>query len=556
MLRRLDIRNYGLIRHAEILFGAGATMFTGETGSGKTMILGALGFALGARSSADVVGHFGERAIVTLAFEPDALLAQRLSDEGFELDPGEVATIEREMTAAGKTQLRLNGRSATASVVRAFATSLAEIVGQHEAQRLLSAQDHLELLDRFGGQPLLHLREQAGQAYVRYAALVREREEMQAEARTAQERYDAARAALDSIDAVAPQSGEDERLETRRRVLDNAERIALALSQSHDVLAGDESSAVSALGSARAALEGIASYAPALSELASAAAALQEEVTDLAVRIAREAGDSDYDARELESINERLAGLDALKRAYGPGLDAVLARAVSARSTVDAFEHRDEAFAKVTAHVADAQASLDTAASALTKARAKAAKALAAAVETEFAELALSAARFEARLVPLSQPGALGAESVEFYFSANPGETAKPLAKVASGGELSRVLLALIVATNRGAASGALIFDEIDAGIGGATATAVGTRLGRLSREAQVVCVTHLAQLATWAQRHYVLVKSDDGATTVITVHELSGSEERAAELARMLSGDSHDAALAHARTLLQQAAS
>ncbi|MDE2482634.1 MAG: DNA repair protein RecN [bacterium] len=555
MLRRLEISDYALIAHAEVDFAEGATIFTGETGSGKTMILGALGCVLGARASADAVRRGAARARVTLTFEPDAALRARLRDDGFELDADEDATIAREISESGKSSVRVNGRPATAAYVREIGEGIAEIVGQHEAQRLLAPTYHLELLDRFGGGDAALAREAVVAAHQRASECARELAALHGDERQALRRYEDARFALREIEDAAPEEGEDERLGERRRYLDNVERIASALRSASESLAGDDGGASSSLGAASVALDGIAEIGTTLREMASQAAALQSEANELAARIARELDATEDDPAELDAINARLDALDRLKRKYGASLREVLAFAESAREIVARYESRDALVAQAHATLAQAESELTRVAATLTAIRVKAAKALAKAVVSELKDLALDSARFDVAFTPHERIAPDGAEAAEFTFAANAGEALRPLARVASGGELSRVLLALVVALAAQRERTALVFDEIDAGIGGATATAVGARLGRLARSGQVLCVTHLAQLATWADAHYVLEKHERGGATTIGVRAIAGDDARAAELARMLSGQAHDAALEHARALLRQAA-
>jgi DNA repair protein RecN (Recombination protein N) len=553
MLRRLEIENYGLIGRAGIDFASGATIFTGETGSGKTMLLGALTFALGARAGGDVVRRAAARAVVTLAFDASPELARRLDADGFGVDPGEECTIVREMSEAGRSAVRVNGRPSTAGYAREIADDVAEIVGQHEAQRLLSAAYHLELLDRFAGAKALAEREAVRGAHERAADTARALARAAQDDRTAQGRYDDAVFAVREIDEARIQSGEDARLEERRRFLDNVERVGQALRAAHESLAADDAGAVAALGNASAALASICDVSQDLREASDRASALQSDAVDVAATIARALEETEFDAGELETINARLDVLDRLKRRYGGTLESVLEHAERARAEVEAFEGRDRHIAELEELNARALHELSARAAALTALRAKAASALVKRVVAEFGDIALGSGRFDVDLQPLERIGPDGAERVEFLFAANAGEPARPLARIASGGELSRLLLALVVvlAGTRGEKN-ALVFDEIDAGIGGATATAVGARIGRLARDGQVVCVTHLAQLATWADRHYVLEKSETKSETTISVREIAAAAQREEELARMLSGETHDAALKHARALLK----
>ncbi len=553
MLGRLQIENYGLIARADVEFAEGATIFTGETGSGKTMLLGAMDFALGARAGADAVRRGERRAMVTLTFDPDESLRARLDADGFALEAGEAGSIAREMTEAGRSGVRVNGRPATAAYVREIGGAVAEIVGQHEAQRLLSPAYHLELLDRFAGAAALKAREAVAGSHAALEAATEALAVITQDERRARERYEDACFTAREIEETRLQLGEEEHLDERRRYLDNVERIATALQAAREALTSDAGGALEALGAAGAALGGVERYDAKLRELAQRGAAMQAEAGDLATELARALDSTEFDPAELEAINGRLALLDRLKRKHGCSVGELVELALRQRQTIDEYENRDRSIAEHRAAAVAAQRELEAAAATLTALRKKAATTLRKRVLAEFADIALGSGSFDVAFEPLDRAGALGAERVEFLFAANAGEPVRPLARIASGGELSRVLLALVVVLS-GARDGrgALVFDEIDTAIGGATASAVGARIGELAQREQVVCVTHLAQLATWADRHYVLDKTERGTVTTIGVRELSSAEEREAEIARMLSGETHDVALRHARTLLQ----
>ncbi|MGA2761451.1 MAG: DNA repair protein RecN [Candidatus Cybelea sp.] len=554
MLRRLEIQNYGLIARAAVEFAQGATIFTGETGSGKTMLLGALDFALGARAAPDAVRRGARGAVVTISFDPNDSLRARLEADGFELDPGEEASIVREITEAGRSSVRVNGRPSTAGYVRDIGGTIAELVGQHEAQRLLSPAYHLELLDRFAGDSALALRDSIGAAYARAQVAAQSLERLSGDERDARQRYDEALFVAREIEEAQLDPAQLEQLRERRAYLDNVERIAVALGAAHEALSVNESAATQGLGAAAAALSGIAKFGEGLREMAQRAVALQTDAAELGADVARELDSTEFEPGELEAINSRLASIERLQRRYGGTIDEVIERARRARATIEEFENRDDLLERLRAEAEAAARELESLAESLTKARKKAAAVLGKRVIAEFGEIALGSGRFDVDQQRLERAGPLGADRVEFLFAANAGETARPIGRVASGGELSRVLLALVVAL-AGARNSfeALIFDEIDAGIGGATATAVGARLGELARQGQVVCVTHLAQIATWAERHYVLEKLERGDETTIAVRELDGRKEREAEIARMLSGETHDVALRHARALLKK---
>ncbi|MHB8179046.1 MAG: DNA repair protein RecN [Vulcanimicrobiaceae bacterium] len=554
MLRRLSIVDYGLIARAELEFSEGSTIFSGETGSGKTMLLGALAFVLGAKADAEMVRRGCAAATVALSFDPDDSLRAQLNEDGFPLDPGEEATLTREITERGKSSLRINGMPAAAAYARRLCAGLVDIVGQHEAQRLLSPAYHLELLDRYGGPSTLQARAAVERAHAAWRAAQDARRGFAEEQAEAHRRYDEASIAYEQIGAIAPELGEELRLDERRRYLQSAERIGTALRIAHDVLVVDDAGASNALGVAATALGGIASINQTLASHAERARGLQSDVTELAGDLARELDGIDADPQELEAVGARLDDLATLKRRYGGSLEAVIACAQQAQSVLDAFQERDRRLASLQAECDLARGQLEEAAKTLGEHRQQAALRLAGEVRRELAGLALGGARFEVQLEALSEIGASGAQRAQFLFAANTGQPLHPLTRVASGGELSRILLALVVTLAAAREPTTLVFDEIDAGVGGVTASAVGVRLKRLARSAQVVCVTHVAQIAAYGDTQLVLEKVEEAQEVQIGVRALRNQSEREAELARMLSGETHDIALKHARRLLQRA--
>jgi DNA repair protein RecN (Recombination protein N) len=549
MLLRLTIENVGLIARAEIEFATGLTVVTGETGSGKTMLLGGLGLALGDRADSDVVRTGAERARATLEIAPDDALRARLAGAGFALAADDDLIVQREVLATGRSQARINGVPVSASQLRDLAGSLVDVVSQHEAQRLLAPAYALDVVDRFAGAEALalcdtvrRLHEELGKARARAAALRDEDGRKLAQA-------EFARFALGEIDAAAVEDpAEDVRLRERRDLLVNAERILAALTTATAALE-DDGAAVDALGSAETVLLALARYGERFAELANAAAALQSDANELAARIARERDAVELDPAELDAIGARLDALDALKRKYGGSLGAVAAQRDAFAAEIADVDERDERVAAAEREVAALASALNDAAKALSGRRREASAAIEAAVRAELTALAMPAAKLRIALEPLETIAASGAERAELRFAANPGEPERALARVASGGELSRVLLALVVVADRRERT-AFVFDEIDAGIGGATASAVGVRLARLAEDAQVVCVTHLAQIASCGDAHVSLRKHVRGGATLIDTVALDG-EARRVEVARMLSGDELGVALEHAAELL-----
>jgi DNA repair protein RecN (Recombination protein N) len=549
-LLRLTIENVGLIARAELEFAPGLTVVTGETGSGKTMLLGGLALALGGRVEADTVGAAGDRARVSLEIAPDAALRERLAAGGFALAGDDDLIVQRDVLASGRSQGRINGVPASASQLRELAGALVDIVSQHEAQRLLSPVYALDLVDRYGGAESLDLRDEVRRlheelraAYERLAALRDDDGRKTA-------RVEFARFAVREIDAAAIEDdAEDERLRERRNVLTNAERILELLATARAALEED-GAAVDSLGAAETALLAVGRFGERFAELAGAAAALQSDANELAATIARERDAVELDPAELDAVGARLHTLDALKKKYGGSLTAVRATRAELAAEIADTDDRDARVAAAERDAAATDAALRERAGALTERRRSAAAAIETAVSAELGALAMPAARLRIALEAQAEIGPAGAERAELRFAANPGDDERPLARVASGGELSRVLLALVVVLADRRERTALVFDEIDAGIGGATAVAVGARLARLAAAAQIVCVTHLAQIASCGDAHVALRKESLGAATTIGAVTLDAATRRA-EIARMLSGQEEGVALEHADELL-----
>ena len=552
-LLRLTVENVGLIAHAEIEFAAGLTVVTGETGSGKTMLLGGLELALGGRADSDTVRGGAERARATLEVAPDAALRARLADAGFALAGDDDLIVQREVLASGRSQARINGVPASASQLRELAGALVDLVSQHEAQRLLAPAYALDLLDRSGGAGAHALRDDVARLHDALRAANERVATLRDEDGRKLARAEFARFALGEIDAAAIEDDEeDERLRARRDLLTNAERILASLATASAALEED-AAAVDALGAAETALLGLARYGERFAELAGAAAALQSDANELAARIARERDGVELDPAELDTVGARLDALDALKKKYGGSLAAVRAQREAFASEIADVDDRDARVAAAQGEADGLARALRERADALSARRVQAAAALEQDVRTELRALAMPAARLRIALEPLDAIGPHGAERAELRFTANPGEPERALARVASGGELSRVLLALVVVLADRRERTALVFDEIDAGIGGATASAVGVRLARLARNAQVVCVTHLAQIASYGDAHVALRKRARGDETTIAAVVLDGDARRA-EIARMLSGDERGVALEHAEELMTSA--
>lgn len=550
MLRRLVVEDFQLIARAEVEFAGGLTAITGETGSGKTMLLDAIDFVLGARAAADAVRKGRKRARVSIECDPDERVRRLLAEQGLETED-DLLVVVRDLSE-GKTSARVCGVPVTAGQLRAIGAEVAEIIGQHEAQRLLAPSEQLDALDRFGGEKMLGLAELANDAYRRHARLEVELREFESAAGRATADADYAGFASREIAEIAPQPGEDDALRDRRELLANAERIAATLQTAHDALAGDaDGTAANLFGTAASALTSLARYGKDFEEMAASAEALQSECAELASQIARRLENAGVDPAELEKVTERLSALDRLKKKYGPTLEAVLEAKLRFDETLERSEHGDEHRARLQRERDQAALELREAARELTAARKRAAAACEKRIAAELTALAMPSARFEIVLEPLEEIGSRGAERCEFRLAANPGEPPRTLARAASGGELSRVMLALTVVLADRSAQKTLVFDEIDAGVGGSTANAVGARLAGLAADLQVICVTHLAQIAAFADAQLALRKREAKETTTIELVPLD-RQGRLAELARMLSGSTTGVSLEHAKVLLR----
>jgi DNA repair protein RecN (Recombination protein N) len=549
-LLRLTIDDFGLIAHADVAFCDGLTVFSGETGSGKTMLLGALRFALGERAETEMIRAGAARARVVLEIEPDDALRARLTEIGFSLADDDDVIVTRELFAAGRSQARINGTAASASQLRTLALAVADVVGQHDALRLLTPAFAREVIDRFGGSESGELRTGLRRAYHDLTALREALDDLRADDGRALAQREFARYAAAEIDAAAPVPGEDDRLRERREILANAERIMAALGGASAALEGD-GGAVDGLGTAAAALGSVARFGTALGTLADELAAAQSDVNEIAARLARESEAVDADPAELETILARLDALERLKKKYGGSIAAVLETRAGFAGRIESDATRAERIAGLERDVRRAESELEEFAAQLSARRRAAAGEIEALVGHELHALAMPNARFSVVFEMLERISADGAERAELRLAPNPGEPERPIAKSISGGELSRVLLALIVAIADRRERTALVFDEIDAGIGGATAVTVGARLARLAQATQVVVVTHLAQIASLAHTHYALRKREAGGMTFIDLETLDARQARLEEIARMLSGAATPVSLEHAAALV-----
>lgn len=549
MLLELRVENLVLIERAELRLGAGLNVITGETGAGKTMLASALDLLLGGRSRQSLVRQGAAEAYVEGVFELTPELRESLG-ERVPADLEELV-LARRVTAEGRTRAYIAGRSATAGELREVAEQLIAFTGQHEHRRLVEPRAQLELVDAAGGpghtERLLAMR--AAHDGVRHAeGRLRELDDLAAER---ERRVDVARFELDEIERVAPQPGEGEELTVLRDRLRHLDRLQRAAGAAAEALDAEDAEmrGINALASAAVQeMEAAEGVDEALDPLIARMRTASIELADLAMELRSYLSTLDEEPGNLEAVEVRLAELDRVMRKYGGTTEAVLEHAERCRAVLDELEDVDAARARLVDEVTAARTHRDEVAAALTEARRKAGRTVAAGVRERLARLAMEAADFTIAVQP-APAGPTGADAVEFMLAANPGAPAAPLRDVASGGELSRVLLALIGAAG-GSTSTTYVLDEIDAGIGGRTAAALGAELQHLAAGRQVLCITHLPQVAALADAHSTITKQVVSGTTRTTITALA-SDQVTGELVRMLGADDGDlAAIQHAEQL------
>lgn len=598
MLREIRIQNLGVIDDAVLELSPGLNVVTGETGAGKTMVVSGLGLLLGDRADAGLVRVGAKQAFVEGLVEIgcDHPAALRAADAGADVDDGLI--LARSVSGLGRSRAHVGGRSAPVGVLAELGELLVAVHGQADQWRLRRPEQHRVVLDRFAGAAVA---EPLGRYTVLYAELQELRGDVRRLTGLGRERarqIDFLRSGLAEIEVVDPQSGEDGALRVEEERLGHADGLRVAAGEAHQLIMGaDEAltatdgaatNVVDLLGSARQAITASMGHDPALSELGRRLQELTYVVADLGADLAGYHADVDVDPARLAWVQDRRAAIAVLQRKYGETADDILAWAQGAAAGLTDLEGADDRLESMHARIAELGLELGGTAGELSAARTAAATRLAEQVTAELAHLAMGKARFEVAVtqheVDVSGDGARevadgarevagatgdgvddpaghgrrfgpsGVDDVEILLAANPGSPVRSLAKAASGGELSRVMLALEVVTASGDVP-TFVFDEVDAGIGGAAAVDVGARLATLARTSQVVVVTHLAQVAAFADRHLVVRKSDDGQITASGVTVVEG-EERIRELARMMGGVADSpVAMDHARELITASA-
>lgn len=562
MLEHLSVRDFALIDEAEVDFLNGLVLFTGETGAGKSLIVGAIGFLFGGRGDSGLIREGADECVVAatldIAKNPGAgawIIAHDIPDEG-----GSVS-LRRGLRRSGRSYAYIQNRAVSRADLAEFTSLVADIHGQHEHQSLLDRGSHLVFLDGFAG--LEEEKSAYAKSYEAWTSRVREYRSLLAQAERRETEREFLEFAVNEIKAARLKPGEDEEFEREERLLSQHEKLFDAIRTAAEGLSsreGETGGAAGALRKAKGGLDLAKGIDPALAEISARLESAYFEVEDLAESLAIYRENLRFDPKRLEEIEGRLAELKRLKKKYGPSLADVIARGDNAAAAIEAFTSWEADKAEAEQEIAEQKRAALEKAVALSKKRKEAAIVFSGQVEAVLSRLGMPHARLLLSISPLkSETGKLllspnGMDEVEFLIAPNLGEPPKPLAAIASGGELSRVALAIKAVLSSKDTVDTLIFDEIDSGIGGEVAVAVGAYLKGVSRFRQVLCVTHLASIAVKADLHYRVDKKVEGGRTVTRIDRLKG-REREEEIARMLAGDREGAAsLAHAAELLKQA--
>lgn len=552
MLSELRIRNFALIDQLTVRLGPGLNVLTGETGAGKSIIVGALSLLLGERASADVVRTGADRATVEGVFEvgdhPEVL--RWLEDQGIESEDG-LVILRREVAVEGRNRAWINGSSTTASLLGELGAGLVNLHGQHEHQTLLRREEQRGILDAYAGNEQLVGRVRESFAVLR--DVQREIEDLERRRRDAAARADFLRFQADEIEAAQLRPHEEEELEDEERRLAHSEELQAISGSLSNALSAADRSILSQLGSLRRTIDQLVRIDSSQQSAGELYDTAYYSLQELGERMERYAATVEHDPARLEEIRRRQDLIFRLKSKYGPALPDVIATGEAARRELDLLDGAGFELSGMQKREAEARDALAEHARELTRRRSKAMQALAKEVNTVLPELGMTGGRFEAVSLPLSTPGPSGAEEVEFRVTLNKGFEPKPIAQIASGGELSRVMLALKTILARLDSVPTLVFDEVDTGVGGRIALQVGDKMRQVASSHQVFAITHLPQIASRAHTHLLVRKAERKGVTATEVQLLS-PDERIAEIARMLGGDPESSvSLQHARELLER---
>ena len=552
MISRLSIRDFAVIKELELELHPGLNIITGETGAGKSVIIEAVSMALGSRADTDYIRHGAQKATVSLLAEwDDPALAELLEQEGIPAESPLV--IKREISSQSRSLCRVNGEIVPLSVLSAVCKHIADIHGQYDHQSLLDPERHTAVLDMYGGDEIKKVLEKTSEAYRAYFDASSELMRLRRTLSESKRERELLTHELAEIKAAGISAGEADALEDEIRMMKHSGQIRDAVCGAYDDLYGGDYSGDSALSRAMSQLSAVKDFSADLAEVSEAVESAYYQIDELSSKLRHLRESFSFSEAELDEKIERLETIHALERKFGGSEESILKYAADAEEKLRLIEDSDERIAELEASIKSAREAYDVCAARLTKLRAQTAADVEKAVDKELSELNFSGASFGVEFTPCGVSEG-GSEKAQFMIAANPGEPLKPLAKVASGGELSRVMLALKRILGDADSIPTMIFDEIDTGISGATAGIVGEKLRSISRDHQIVCITHLPQIACLGDHHYRIEKNIYESSAETTVTPL-GREERVEELARLLSGTNvTDSARNRAAELLKEA--
>jgi DNA repair protein RecN (Recombination protein N) len=563
MLKELNIKNIAVIDQLRVEFAPGLNVLTGETGAGKSIVVDSLNLALGERASADLIRTGCQEATVEAAFELNGRSTKEitalLSEQGIEVNTGEDLIVRRVLSSSGKNKVYINSSLANLATLAALGANLADIHGQHEHQSLLSLDRQMEMLDSFGG--LGELLEAVGGFYRRLLEVRKKLAELQIGERDRAQREEMLRFQKNEIEAAALRPGEDEDLSNEQKVLTNSEKLAAVSAMVDETLYSSDESVLANLKKAINGLNDITEIDSKLKGAVELCESGRAQIEEAAREIASYRERVEFDPQRLEQIGDRLDLIQKFKKKYGNTIGEIIEFSVKASSELDRMERSTEEIEQLKSEIQAIKFGLTDKATELTKKRMEAAQDLEKKIVVELAHLGMKKTAFTVKIVQEAggdtldghKIGPRGADRVEFLIAPNPGEEPKPLAKIASGGELSRIMLALKTILVAGDSIPTLVFDEVDAGIGGAVAEEVGKRLKHVAVKRQVFCITHLPQIASMADSHYGVAKSVKEDRTHTEVRLLN-EKERVDEIARMLGGKTiTEATIKHAEEMLAQ---
>jgi DNA repair protein RecN (Recombination protein N) len=565
MLKELNIKNFAIIDQLRVEFAPGLNVFTGETGAGKSVVVDALSLALGERASVDLIRSGFQEAVVEAAFELTSRIAgdvtALLSEQGIEVDPGEDLIVRRVLSSSGKNKVYINGSLANLTTLAALGENLADIHGQHEHQSLLSLERQMEMLDTFGG--LEALRDEVTAEYRRLLDVRKDLAELQEGESDRVQREDLLRYQKNEIEAAQLKPGEDEELANAQKVMANSEKLAALTSMVDDVLYSSDGSVLANLKKAIDGLKDVIEIDSSLTGARELCESGRAQIEEAAREVASYHHRGEFDPQKLEQIGDRLDLIQKLKKKYGKTIEEITAFGAKTSEALERMERSTEEIENRKSAIQEIKFGLTDKAKQLTKKRKAAARDLEKRVEAELNHLGMKKTVFTLKIT--QEPGGdtfdglklgpRGADRVEFLIAPNAGEEPRSLAKIVSGGELSRIMLALKTILVEGDGIPTLVFDEVDAGIGGAVAEEVGKKLKRVAAKRQVFCITHLPQIASMAGSHYGVAKSVKNERTSTEVRLLD-RQERIGEIARMLGGKTiTEATVRHAEEMIEQGA-